>query len=73
MDDRLAFVTNICAHYRVKTFETLARYRDVDYYFFSVGDEWYWQQQQGVRAGGFHYEYLPGFRVGRTRITPTLP
>ncbi|MBC7265045.1 MAG: glycosyltransferase family 4 protein [Chloroflexi bacterium] len=70
---RIAFVTNICAHYRVKTFETLARYYNVDYYFFSTGDEWYWQQQHGVRSGEFHYEYLPGFRLGHTRVTPTLP
>jgi len=70
---KVAFVTNICAHYRVKTFETLAHYYNVDYYFFSAGDEWYWQQEHGVRAGDFHYEYLPGFRLGRTRITPTLP
>ena len=70
---RIAFITNICAHYRVQTFETLARYHDVDYYFFSAGDEWYWQQEHGVRAGNFHYEYLPGFRLGRTRFTPTLP
>lgn len=69
----IAFVTNICAHYRVKTFETLARCYNVDYYFFSAGDEWYWQQQHGVKTGNFHYEYLPGFRLGRTRITPTLP
>lgn len=70
---KIAFITNICAHYRVKTFETLARYHDVDYYFFSAGDEWYWQQEHGVRGGNFHYEYLWGFRVGQTRITPTLP
>ncbi len=70
---RLAFITNICSHYRVKTFETLARYYDVDYYFFSAGNEWYWQQEHSVRAGNFHYEYLPGVRLGRTRFTPTLP
>jgi glycosyltransferase involved in cell wall biosynthesis len=70
---KLAFVTNICAHYRVKTFETLARYHEVDYYFFSEGDEWYWQHQHGVRTGNFHYTYLPGFRISRTRISPTLP
>ncbi len=70
---RVAFVTNFCPHYRVKTFETLARYYKVDYYFFSAGDEWYWQQQHGVRGGNFHYKYLPGFLLGRTRITPTLP
>jgi len=66
-------VTNICAHYRVKTFETLANYYNLDYYFFSAGDEWYWQQEHGVRAGNFHYEYLPGFRLGRTRVTLALP
>jgi len=70
---RIAFITNICAHYRVKTFETLSRYYHIDYYFFSAGDEWYWQQEHGVQAGDFHYEYLPGFRLGRTRVTPTLP
>lgn len=70
---RLAFVTNICPHYRVKTFETLARYYNIDYYFFSAGDEWYWQKRHGVRAGNFRYEYLPGFRLGHTRITPALP
>ncbi len=70
---RVAFTTNICPHYRVKTFETLARYHDMDYYFFSAGEEWYWQQQHGVRAGDFHYEYLPGFCLGPTRVTPTLP
>lgn len=70
---KLAFVTNMCAHYRVKTFETLAQYHQVDYYFFSAGDEWYWQQQHGVQEGQFHYEYLPGFRLGGTRVVPTLP
>lgn len=70
---KIAFVTNICAHYRVKTFETLARYHSVDYYFFSAGDEWYWQQRHGVQRGAFRHRYLPGVRVGGTRITPTLP
>ena len=51
---RVAFVNNLCAHYRVKTFETLARYYNIDYYFFSAGDEWYWQQQHGVQSGDFH-------------------
>jgi glycosyltransferase involved in cell wall biosynthesis len=45
----------------------------VGYYFFSAGDEWYWQQQHGVRAGEFCHQYLPGFRLGRTRVTPALP
>ena len=70
---RLAFVTNICPHYRVRTFETLAAHHDVDYYFFSAGDDWYWMQAHGARSGDFRYRYLPGFRIFGTRITLTLP
>ena len=69
---RVTFVTNLCPHYRVRTFETLAGYHSVTYYFFSAGEEWYWQQQHGSRVGDFTYEYLRGIRLGRTRITPTL-
>ncbi len=70
---RISFTTNLCAHYNVGTFEVLSRYYDVDYYFFSAGEEWYWQERHGVRIGNFHSEYLPGFHLGRTRITLTLP
>ncbi len=69
---RVTFVTNLCPHYRVRTFETLAACHSVTYYFFSAGEEWYWQQQHGSRTGNFSYEYLRGIRLGRTRITPTL-
>ena len=70
---RGAFVTNFCAHYRIKTFETLARYQDIDFLFSSAGEEWYWQQQHGVRAGNFSYEYLPGIRLTRhLRLVPSL-
>jgi glycosyltransferase involved in cell wall biosynthesis len=70
---KIVFVTTFCPHYRQKTFELLAHYQDVDYYFFSTGGEWYWQQEHGVEIGDFHYEYLPGFRLGRTKVTLTLP
>lgn len=69
---RVAFVTNFASHYRVKTFETLARYYDVKYMFFSRGGEWYWQRRHGTCAGDFDYEYLPGISVAGTRITPSL-
>jgi glycosyltransferase involved in cell wall biosynthesis len=69
---KVAFVTNFAAHYRVKTFETLARYHDVKFLFFSGGDEWYWQRQHGTRAGDFDYEYLNGVSLAGTRITPSL-
>jgi glycosyltransferase involved in cell wall biosynthesis len=70
---RISFTTNLCAHYNVGTFEALSRYFDVDYFFYSAGEEWYWQERHGVRAGNFHFEYLHGFHLGRTRITLTLP
>lgn len=69
---KIAFVTNICSHYRIKTFETLARYHDIDFYFFSDGGEWYWQRQHGVHSGNFIYKYLSGFQIGLTRVTPKL-
>jgi glycosyltransferase involved in cell wall biosynthesis len=70
---RIAYITNFCAHYRVKTYETLSQYVDTDFFFYSAGDEWYWMKSHGVQTGRFKNEYLPGFRLGRTRITPTLP
>ena len=70
---RIAFITNFCPHYRVKTFEKLAQYHDVNYLFFSSGDVWYWQKQHGVRTGDFYHEYLDGFQFGGTRVTPWLP
>lgn len=70
---KVAFVTNFCSHYRVRAFETLARSYDVDYFFYSAGNEWYWQQSHGVRAGDFHYTYLPGFQLTRRiRVSPSL-
>ena len=69
---RVVFVTNICPHYRVRTFETLSAYCSVKYYFFSAGNEWYWQRNHGTRTGHFECEYLKGVAVGGTRITPTL-
>src|ERR1035437_71867 len=69
---RVAFITNFASHYRVKTFETLAKYYDVQYLFFSSGGEWYWQRRHGTRAGDFDYEYLSGVSVAGTRITPSL-
>jgi glycosyltransferase involved in cell wall biosynthesis len=71
---RAAFVTNICPHYRVTTFETLAQYYDVDFLFYSAGNEWYWQQNHGVRAGNFRHSYLAGFQFSEgTRVVPSLP
>lgn len=51
----------------------LAKSHQIDYYFFSAGDEWYWQERHGTRSGDFHHEYLWGIRIGQTRLTPSLP
>lgn len=69
---RIAFTTNLCAHYNVGTFELLSRKYEMDFYFFSAGNEWYWPREHGIRSGDFRAEYLPGFQLGRTRITPSL-
>ena len=69
---RIAFVHNVCTYYTQKTLELFAGYYDVDYYFHSTGDEWYWQKEHGIQTGDFQHEYLWGFKIGRTRITPTL-
>ena len=71
---RVAFVTNFCPHYRVRTFELLADPYSVDYFFFSVGNEWYWQRNHGVSMGKFQCTYLPGFQLSqRMRVVPSLP
>jgi glycosyltransferase involved in cell wall biosynthesis len=69
---KIAFISNICPHYRVKTYELLSKYLDTDFYFFSAGDEWYWQSQHGVKQGNFKFEYLPGFHIGKSRLVPSL-
>jgi len=70
---RAAFVTNICTHYRVKTFERLAELYDVEFFFYSAGNEWYWQQNHGVRTGNFRHSYLRGFQLTeRVRLVPSL-
>lgn len=70
---RLAFVTNICTHYRVKTFETLAGFYDADFFFYSAGNEWYWQQRHGISRGNFRHVYLPALELTRRiRLVPSL-
>jgi glycosyltransferase involved in cell wall biosynthesis len=70
---KLAFVTHFCPHYRVKTFEMLARLYDVAYLFYSAGNEWHWQKRHGLRTGDFRYTYLSGFELTRyLRVTPSL-
>ena len=70
---RFLFVTNFCPHYRVRTFELLARQADVRFVFFSTGGEWYWGQRHGRQHGDFPHEYLQGFSLSQwMRVTPRL-
>jgi glycosyltransferase involved in cell wall biosynthesis len=70
---KVAFVTHFCPHYRVKTFETLGRAADVDFFFYSPGNEWYGQGITGAWRGDFNHEYLPGFQLTRdTRVSFSL-
>lgn len=71
-DMKVAFVHNFCTHYTRPTFELLSKLVPVDYYFFSEGQEWYWQSECGAISGDFKHEYLRGFCIGRTRVTPSL-
>jgi glycosyltransferase involved in cell wall biosynthesis len=72
-ETRVAFVTHFCPHYRVKTFERLAQVYNVEFFFYSPGNEWYGQGIHGVRGGTFRYHYLPGFQLTRhTRVAPSL-
>ena len=70
---KLAFVQTLCTHYTVGLFTLLAQRLDAQFFFYSDGGEWYWQAEHGISSGDFPHEYLSGFRVGRTRIAPTLP
>lgn len=70
---RLAFVQPFCSHYTVGLFNLLAQQMDIQFFFYSDGKEWYWQNEQGVRSGDFPHTYLRGFWLGHARIAPALP
>jgi len=73
MIHRLAIVHPVCTHYTKGVFEELSRRYDIQFLFFSEGREWFWQKEHGVHRGEFPHEYLGGFRIGRLRISPSLP
>jgi glycosyltransferase involved in cell wall biosynthesis/2-polyprenyl-3-methyl-5-hydroxy-6-metoxy-1,4-benzoquinol methylase len=70
---KLTVVHPFCTHYTSGLFEKLAQKTDTHFYFFSKGDDWFWEKRHGVSGGKFSYEYLPGLRIGRSRIPPALP
>jgi colanic acid/amylovoran biosynthesis glycosyltransferase len=70
---RLVFVQPFCTHYTVGLFDYLARHVDTEFFFFSDGQERYWQEELGVSTGDFPHTYLGGFWLRNTRIAPALP
>jgi glycosyltransferase involved in cell wall biosynthesis len=69
---RVAFVTNLCPHYRRPLFELLASRLDVDFYFYSSGTEWYLGDAYSHVSGAFREMELPRHTVGRQPIMPGL-
>jgi len=69
---KIAFVHNFATHYTARLFEILARRLDVDLYFTSAGDEWWWPQEHGVRAGAFTFRQPRALKFGRFRFAPSL-
>ncbi len=69
---KIAFITNICTHYVIRLFELLAQKHDVDFYF-TGGQEGYWEKQNKTWLGRFKGVYLRGFfLIPRFKITPAL-
>lgn len=70
---KVIFITNICSHYRVGLFETLHHKLNIVFYFFSRGDEWYWDKKNPIVTGKFLYKNLRGFTLFKNiRIVPEL-
>jgi len=72
MKSKIAFITNICTHYTSGLFERLSDQCDIDFLFYSDENEWYWQNQHGKTGGNFNYRYLPGLRIGKTKVSFSL-
>ena len=72
MNGKIFFITNTCTHYSVRLYELLAQKADVEYYF-TGGEEPYWEKGNQARTGKFKGEYLKGFfLLPRLRVTPGL-
>lgn len=57
---KIVFVTNMCTHYSIRLFELLAEACDVDFYF-TGGNEPYWEKKNKLCLGKFKGQYLRGF------------
>jgi glycosyltransferase involved in cell wall biosynthesis len=69
---RVAFVTNLCPHYRRPLFELLANRFDIDFYFHSVGDDRYWSRRLEATRGDFSEVELCRIRILGQPLLPGL-
>ncbi len=70
--NKIAFVTNMCSHYSIRLFELLSEKYRMDF-FFTGGDEDYWDRGNKQWTGNFHGRYLKGFYIfPKVKIIPGL-
>lgn len=69
---KIAFITKYWAHYRVNTYETLAKYEDVHYIFHSIEKGWYWDQTHKDGDESIHYDHVQDLKIRQIRIPHKL-
>lgn len=70
--NKIAFVTNMCPHYSIGFFELFSKTYSTDF-FFTGGDEKYWDRQNKQWTGDFHGQYLKGFYIfPKIKVIPGL-
>lgn len=68
---RVRLLTNVNTHYRDGLYRELQRRFDMDFIFYSDGNEWYWRRRS-FPVEHLKAKTLRGAWVGRTRVTPGL-
>ena len=61
-------ITNFCPHYRVKLFEELHNSMNVEFLFFSEGNESFWNKRIPLEKGKFNSRNIKGINVRGFRI-----
>jgi glycosyltransferase involved in cell wall biosynthesis len=70
---RIALITTLSTYYRRPLFEELARRWDVDFMFFSDGNEWYRSAEVTHEVGRFNAIALHGHSLRGQVVVPDLP
>lgn len=61
-------ITNFCPHYRVKLFEELHNSINVEFLFFSEGNESFWNKRIPIEKGKFNSKNIKGINIRGFRI-----